>query len=179
MYVYMTPSDTGRGDEGRDDEDEAMGQLFDYDMDDPSTTFDLEPDRPFALDGSIGQLIANEQLEQLTVDAARGVSVYNTEHAGLGGLGETAITPTDSGEGLPEAPEGMQWKLTGPSTDGQGYNWDTVPTSTALAPVPDAVTSVKDGCVALVTKNKVVTGAVALATVGALWWLFLRGKAGD
>lgn len=175
MYSYMTPSDSGRSDEGMDPEAEGMGQLFDYDMDDPDSTFDVEPDRPFAFDGGVGQLIADQQLEQLTADRAQElVSMYDIEQSGMGGLGATASSLTADPSILPPAPEGEKWKLIGPSEDGQGFDWESVPAD--AAPAAEKSTAVKDGFIELVKKHKVASAVTAAATIGALWWLFLRGR---
>lgn len=175
MFTYMTPSDSGRGDEGVDSEAEGMGQLFDYPMDDPDTTFDVEPDRPFAFDGGVGQLIADQQLEQLTADRARElVSVYDIEQSGLGSLGLTASTISRDKSLLPPAPEGEEWVMVRENIVGRSmpsYDWETRPIAKTAKPSP-----VVDNFVALVKKHKAISAVTAAATVGALWWLFLRDR---
>lgn len=172
MYTYMTPSDSGSGGEGIDEEENGLSDLFD-DPSDDAVTFDMEPDRPFAFDGT-GQLIAEEQLEgtgQLTARGARRLARPSlVEQSGLGGLGETATTLDPEPKFLPPAPAGQKWKLIGPSKVGEGYDWETV---AAEIPKPGPVAG---GFMELVKRNKAVSGGITVVTLGALWWLFLRKR---
>lgn len=86
----------------------------------------------------------------------------------MSGLGKTASTLEPDDAMLPPAPEGEKWRLVGPSPLGTGYNWETVP---ADAPEPD-VSQPDGGLMERIKKNKVVSGVVATAIIGGLWWLF-------
>lgn len=175
MYPYITPYDAGHGAEGNDAEDSAeMGDLFDSPSDD-QTTFDMDPDRPFALDGT----------GQFMMSAAKRLSAPRlVESPGTGLLADVETIPYPDEDGLPEPPEGQKWRYTGPNRSGGGYNYETVPSGVlgqsdaakqelTVHTLPDA----DGGFMDMVKRNKVVVGASAAATIGALWWLFLRKRA--
>jgi hypothetical protein len=172
MYPYITPHDAGHGDEGDDAEDtEGMGDLFDSPSDD-QTTFDMDPDRPFSLDGlgRTKRLSAPRLVEDQ--DTGRLIDV------------ETLAEPDE--DDLPDPPPGQKWKYVGPNESGDGYDYETVPSSGHSLGRSDAakqeltvhtLPDVDGGFMDMVKRNKAVVGASAVAAVGALWWLFLRKRA--
>lgn len=87
MFSYITPRDVNGSAEGHDDEADGMGTLFEYPMDDPDT-FNEQPDRPFPFDG-VGQIIMNEQLEQLTLPKMRKLAVESDVADDMSGVVET------------------------------------------------------------------------------------------
>jgi hypothetical protein len=160
MYPYITPHDAGHGDEGDDAEDtEGMGDLFDSPSDD-QTTFDMDPDRPFSLDGlgRTKRLSAPRLVE--SQDTGRLIDV------------ETLAEPDE--DDLPDPPPGQKWQYVGPNESGDGHDYETVPMD---APAVNTLTGVSDGFMDMVKQNKAVVGVSAVAAVGALWWLFLRKRA--
>jgi hypothetical protein len=141
----MTPSDSGRRSEGTDSEDaREMGSLFDEPGDDERTTFDMDVDHAFALDGA-GQFLVEGQ---------------------VGGFGIVETSPGDDPAGLDEPPAGQQWRLIGPNKSGEGYDWETVPIA-----VPVVSASALDRAGVWLKKNATVSlVGTALLVLGYLFY---------